>query len=178
MAAPAGQIGLGQFSLGLAGLGMMASANAAKASAKATQISLEFQSKMDAINARLAESNYQATMIAGETQIANLTMKTGALKSSQRASMAANGIDLGSDSAINILTSTDLMGEIDKNQLHSNIIRNAWGYKTQEANFNSSSTMKSAQAEGINPHTSYNASLLSNVGSVAMNWYSMSKKDT
>jgi hypothetical protein len=116
-------------------------------------------------------------MIAGETQIANLTMKTGALKSSQRASMAANGIDLGSDSAINILTSTDLMGEIDKNQLNTNIVRNAWGYKTQESNYTASSTMKAAQADGINPQSSYNASLLSNAGSVAMNWYTMSKKD-
>ena len=166
---------IGGVGLGLSALGMMAGANAAEASARSMQINLDFQSKMDAINARLAESNYQASMIQGERQIGALTMKTGQLKSTQRASMAANGIDLGSDSAVNILTTTDVMGEIDRNNLETNVIRNAWGYKTEAANATASSIMNQAKSSGINPSMAYNSSLLSNAGSVAMNWYTMSK---
>jgi len=161
--------------LGLQSAGMLTGANAARNSATASQIQLNFQADMAKINERLNESNAQATLLAGQRQEQNIGLKTASLKSSQRASMAANGIDLGSDTAVNILTTTDVMGEIDKNTAETNAIRQAWGYRTSASNFASEAAMKRASAAGIDPNSAYMTSLLGNAGTVATSWYMMNK---
>lgn len=85
------------------------------------------------INARIAELGAQSALAQGEQQSNTLSLKAGQLKSTQRAAMAANGIDLGVGNAAEIQASTDLMKEIDMNQIKSNAISNAWGYRTQGA---------------------------------------------
>jgi hypothetical protein len=34
-----------------------------------------------------------------------------------------------------VLTSTDVMGQIDKNTIAANAVRSAWGYRTQATSF-------------------------------------------
>jgi len=157
------------------GAGMLASANAAKNSAASTQIQLNFQADMAKINERLNESNAQTSLLAGQRQEQNVRLRTAQLKSTQRASMAANGIDLGSDTALNVLTTTDYMGEVDALQTATNAVRQAWGYRTNAQNFASEAAMKRASASGIDPNSSYMTSLLGNAGTVATNWYMMNK---
>lgn len=166
---------LGTIGLGMSGLGALSGANAAFNSAASTQIQLRFAADMAKINAELNESNAQATLLAGERQVQGIRLKTAQLKSTQRASMAANGIDLGSDTAVNILTSTDLMGEIDAQTANINAVRSAWGYRTQAANFGADAAFKSASADTISPSSAFTTSLLGNAGQVAMNWYTTSK---
>ena len=162
---------IGLLGVGVSGLGALGSANAAKNSAQTSQIQLKFQADMAKINEQLNETNAQATLLAGQRQESNVRLKTGQLKSTQRASMAANGIDLGSDTALRILTSTDLMGEIDAQTVASNAVRNAWGYRTQGANFAADAMFKRASADTIDPNSAFTSSLLGNAGQVAMNWY-------
>lgn len=166
---------IGIAGLGLSGLGALSGANAAKNSATATQIQLNFASDMAKINEQLNESNAQATLLVGQRQEQGVRLKTAQLKSTQRASMAANGIDLGSDTALRILTSTDLMGEIDAQTVASNAVRSAWGYRTQAANFAADAAFKGASASTINPNTAFTSTLLGNAGQVAMNWYTLNK---
>jgi hypothetical protein len=82
-------------------------------------------------NSKIAEMGAQAALEQGQQQAASLTLRAGQMKSSQRAAMAANGIDLGVGSAAEVLATTDIMKEIDQNQIEANAIRNAWGYRTQ-----------------------------------------------
>lgn len=82
-------------------------------------------------NAKISEMGAQSALAQGQQQIASLTLKAGQIKSTQRAAMAANGIDLGEGNAAEVLASTDIMKEIDKNQIEANAIRTAWGYRTQ-----------------------------------------------
>lgn len=166
---------LGAAGMGMSALGALSGANAAKNSAQMSQVQLNFQADMARINAQLNESNAQATLLAGERQEQNIRLKTAQLKSTQRASMAANGIDLGSDTATNILTTTDVMGEIDAETAASNAVRAAWGYRTQGANATAEAMMKKASADSINPSMSFTTSLLGNAGQVAMNWYTAKK---
>lgn len=167
---------MGGVGIGLSALGMLSSANAAKDSALSTQQNLKFQADMDAINARLSESNSETALIQGQRQAQSSMLHTAQIKSTQRASMAANGIDLGSDTATNILTTTDVMGEIDKNTIESNAVKAAWGFKTQASNFTSDALIKNATSSTISPGASYNTALLTGAGGVANNWYSMNKK--
>lgn len=83
------------------------------------------------MNARLAELAAETEQTRGQIEYGSFTLKKGRLKSSQRANLAANGIDLGVGSAAEELVSTDIMGEIDGARIVNNAVRAAWGYTTQ-----------------------------------------------
>ena len=51
---------------------------------------------------------------------------------------------MGSDTATNILTTTDVMGEIDANTIEANAVRAAWGYRTEGVNYQIDAAMASA----------------------------------
>lgn len=82
-------------------------------------------------NAQIAELGAQSALLQGEKEVGTLTLKAGQLKATQRAAMAANGIDLGEGNAVDVLASTEIMKDIDKEQITANAIRTAWGYRTQ-----------------------------------------------
>jgi len=140
-------------------------------------------------NARIAELAAQSTLLQGQQQVGALTLKAGQVKSSQRAAMAANGIDLGTGNAAEIQASTDIMTEIDKNTIEANAVRSAWGYRAQAMNFKNESI--AAQSNGwayrvdaeskrstsgsISPFSSAAGSMLGSAGSVAGSWYMFNK---
>lgn len=144
-------------------------------------------------NARIAELAAQTELRRGQREEQNSRLKTAHVKSAQRAAMAANGIDLGSDSALNVLTTTDVMGEIDANTLQANAVRSAWGYRVQATNYQTEAAsaslqgkilatnsanealVKSAAADSISPFGSAASSLIGNAGSVASSWYKLKK---
>lgn len=99
------------------------------------------------LNARLAEDSAQFALLNGQRQEQKLDLAAAQLKSKQRATMAANGVDLGSGSPLNVLTSTDVMHASDANQISSNAIRAAFGYRMQETNYQNQATMARATGE-------------------------------
>jgi len=143
--------------------------------AQTQKISLDLQSDISAINARIAELSAQSALDAGKVEAAQTTLKYGAVKSSQRAALAANGVDLGVGNAVEIQASTDLMKEIDRNTIKSNAIRAAIGYRTQSASYQADSMMKSASASGISPLSAGFGNLLEGATRVSSNWYQLKK---
>lgn len=110
-------------------------------SARTAKINAETQAVVADSNARIAELGAQSVLQQGEKQVGALTLKAGQLKGAQRASLAANGIDLGVGSAAEILASTEVMTEIDKNTLNANAVRTAWGYRAQATNYQAEAGM-------------------------------------
>lgn len=151
--------------------GAASSATGAYYSAQSQKQSLELQANLSDINARMSESAAQSTLLAGQRDEQRSRIATANLKGTQRASMAANGIDLGQGSAINILTTTDAMGEIDANTIQANAVRSAWGQRTQAMNQTNQALMSRASAGAINPGQAAATSLMGSAGSVASNWY-------
>jgi hypothetical protein len=139
--------------------------------AKANKYQLQTQAVIDDTNARISEMGAQSALNQGQKEIANLTLQAGQLKSSQRASMAANGIDLGTGSAAEVQASTDIMKEIDVNQANANTVKNAWGYRMQGVNYQNQSLAARAGASSISPIGSATTSLMSGATQVASNWY-------
>lgn len=158
------------FSNGMMGAGIASSTIGGFFSAQTNKANLNAQAVLDGINARMAESTAQSILYAGQREESNSKLKTAQLKGSQRAAMAANGVDLGGDSAVNVLTSTDVMGEADANTIHANAVRSAWGYRTQATNMQNDALMKRAQASSISPGTSAFNSLLTSASSVSDKW--------
>lgn len=165
----------GPVGIGLMALGALGSANSAKANAQSQQQQLSFQANLAEINARTSESQAQQTLLAGQREEQKSRIATANLKGTQRASMAANGIDLGVGSAAQILTSTDVLGEIDANTIQANAIKSAWGYRAQASNQTSQAMSSRAASEAISPSSAFASSLLGSSGQVAASWYQYKK---
>ena len=120
------------------------------------------------LQADLAEQSAQASIVAGQRDEQRTRLNTAQVKAAQRAAMAANGVDLASDTPNRVLTSTDLVGEVDAQTVQANALRAAWGYRTQGA-------QSRAAASAINPGMSALTTLLGGAGQVATSWYAMNK---
>lgn len=159
--------------LALQAAGAMTSTVGSYYSAISQKTTLESQANIADINARMAESSAQSALQQGQQQEISTRLKTAQLKSVQRVALAANGIDLGSDSAINTLTTTDVMGEIDANTINANAVRTAFGYRTQATNDRNEAMMRRATASSLSPIGAAVGTLLTESGKVASSWYTM-----
>jgi hypothetical protein len=115
-------------------------------------------------NAALADQQAADALARGQSNEFNQRLKTAQLKGTQTARMAANGVALDSGSPLDILTSTDVMGEADANTIRDNAAKEAFGYKSQAANYR-------AQAGAANPFAAGFTSLIGASGQVADRWY-------
>lgn len=135
-------------------------------SALGEKSSLKFQATMSELNAKAAESNARHSLLKGEREEQKLRLDTAQLKSSQRVSLAGNGVDLTSDTAAAILTSTDVLGEIDANQTKANALREAWGHRTEAVSHRNDALMKRATASAISPGMAAFSTLLTSAAQV------------
>lgn len=95
----------------------------------------KLQEEIAQINQRISEKQAQSALRQSEFRIAALTLQAGQLKSTQRTSLAANGVRVdAAGTAAEITTSTDLMKEIDVKNERLNGIMSAWGYRFQGIN--------------------------------------------
>lgn len=139
--------------------------------AKSQQAALEAQAQVAANNAQLATWQGEDSLQRGQVAASGATMKTGQQVGSQRAALAANGVDLSMGSAQNIITDTEFIGKVDANTIQDNAAREAWGYRMQSRNYTDQARAARAGASNINPWLAAGTSLLSSATSVAGKWY-------
>lgn len=211
--------------LAVMGASMIVSASAARNSAKAQQQSLLTDAMASDRNAVAADN--AAAVASNNAEIANWQAReavregergvgdemharsdalqanraeAAAVKSRQKVNLAANGVDVTSGSALDLLTSTDYLSALNDDRINdasarnvdtirNNAINNAWGYRTQGTGFRDSAATQRADASlyrfdagqqrsgarGIRPNTAAGVSLLGSAGQVASSWYGMSK---
>lgn len=145
--------------------------------ARTERANLRHQAAMDRINAQITDLQARDALIQGQRREQSSRMKTAGLKSAQRVSLAANGVDLGEGSAANILTSTDYLGEMDANAIAADAIKSAWGYRVESTNLRNRAAMADANASGISPGMSAATSLLGSATQVAGHYYRKTKGD-
>lgn len=119
--------------------------------ARGQKSSLQFQARIDEINAQMADASARDVLRRGERQEQSQRMSTAQLRSRQRAVMGASGVDLGSETAAAILTSTDYLGEMDANEIKANAMRDAFGLRMDAGNYRASASMNRATSKAINP---------------------------
>lgn len=175
MVTPQASPGLGSVSLIGMGIGAIGSAIGTYQQTKSARSQLRYQAAMAEINARMAERSAQQAMQQGQQQVAATTMKYGALKSSQRAAMAANGVDLGTGSAAELQASTDILKDIDKHTIESNAISSAFGYRTHGTGYLNQARMDRASASSMSPVSAGFSTLLGSATKVASRWYMLDK---
>jgi hypothetical protein len=181
------------------GAGMASSAIGAYSSAQGQKSQMQYQAAMGTLNAAMAESDAsllelnasisetqgRMAIAQGQREEQKLRLGSAQLKSRQRTSIAANGVDLGVGSAARVLASTDYMTEVDAGEVRANAARAAFGYKvqgvnqkaaamsarTQGVNYSAGSAFAAATASGISPLSAAAGSLLGNAGSAAPSVY-------
>ena len=116
------------------------------------------------MDAQIAQLQGSQALAAGQAQEEDSRLQSGQLFGRQRAQLAANGVQLGSGSALDLLTGTKVIGNIDATTIHNNALRAAWGYQTQ-------SDIDRYAASNLNPTTTALTTLLGSAGSVANSWY-------
>lgn len=127
----------------VAAVAAVASAAVGAAQASATA---DYQSKIAENNAKLAEYNRNSELEQGNEKAKLSMMRTAFLKSKQIAAAAQSGIDVGSDSVLDVVAGTELVGQQDVAQIQLDAAQRAWGYENQAAQFKSDASW--AQTEG------------------------------
>jgi len=154
------------------GVGAAVSAGGSYMQSKAQKDALGYQEKEAEMNAQLQGQMAEDAIARGNRDAQDHMQKAAIMKSSQRAAIAANGIDVSQGSPASILDDTDYMAKVDVGRIKGNARREAWGYKVGQTNASNTALMLDAQGDNINPGMN---ALMSGVSSVASNWSAFSK---
>jgi hypothetical protein len=122
-------------------------------------------------NAKMAEYSAQDAIRRGDEEAAAIRRNADMLKGSQRASMAARGLDLTQGTAQELQDQTDFFAQTDMATARNNAQREAWAARVHGANFASEAAMQRATARSISPGLAFGTSLLGGAGQVADKWY-------
>lgn len=95
----------------------------------------DYKADIAKMNAQIAGEQTDVAMRRGAQQEQQLHRDYGQLLSKQRAYMAAQGLDLEEDTALNIQMDTTRQEEIDILTLRNNVAMEAWGYQVQAYNY-------------------------------------------
>lgn len=161
--------------MALQGAGVAAQTFGAYKSAAGQKAALGYQAAVASNNQQIAQDQQRIAMVNGQQQEAASELKTASLMGEQRATMAANGVDLGTGSANEVLATSKLMGGADALTIRDNAARQAWAYGEQAKGYGAEAAMDRSTADAVSPFNSAFGTLLSGAGTVASSWYKYNK---
>lgn len=106
----------------------------------------KYQSQVAANNATIAKQNADYAIRAGQVKAQDQSMKEAAQLGLIKASQAANGVDVNSGSALDVQVSQREKGVLDTDTTMNNAQLQAYGYRTQQTNYEAQSALDSQQA--------------------------------
>jgi hypothetical protein len=123
------------------------------------------------LNATQLQENSLRSMRRGEADMTSVSLRGAGVRSQQRVGYAAGNIDLTQGSAQAAIASTDVMTEIDRNQVQANAISEAFGYRTEAVEQMGKASVDRATARSINPSMQAVTSLIGSAAGLADKWY-------
>lgn len=151
------------------GMQFMAQRQAGAAQANA----LRYQADVDKNNSIIQERLAKDAIERGKTEEQMHRIKIGQLKGQQLNAFAKNGVETDSGSALDVLSDTAMIGELEALTIRNNAEREAYGYRVQGMNYSASAANNrtAASTARSSANTSAMTSVLSTAGSVAGKWY-------
>lgn len=169
--------------IGLAGVGLGAAGTAAgavgrlQAGRAASQLA-GYQAAVARNNAIVAERAAADAQHRGKLAEAQKAIETRQLIGRQRAALAANGVVVDRDTALQLTTDTAALGRLDALTIRSNAEREAYAFRQQGRQFESEATLR--EAAGANEKTASRTAAfttaLSGAGKVADRWYNYTRE--
>lgn len=155
----------------LQGVGTVLGAKSAYSSSASARRAYQGQAQVARNNAELAQWQADAALARGDRDVSLVRGKTQQIKGSQRAALAASGVDLSEGSALNILSDTEYFGEIDVATTLENAANEAWVLRRQAMGFSAEAIAAQTRAAAERPWMAAGTSLLTGAGRVADRWY-------
>lgn len=162
----------------LMGVGLAMSAYGAHEQAEGQKDMAAYNQRVSENNAVMAEYEAQDALRRGDEEAAAVRRNADMLKGSQRASMAARGLDLAEGTAAELQDQTEFFALTDMDTTKRNAQREAWGLRTQGLNYTSEANKQRAIGESINPLMSAGTTLITGAGAVADKWYTRQNRTT
>lgn len=104
------------------------------------------ESEANKYNAEIMRQKAKDAAEAGEKEKQKAALQNKQLLGRQMAQLAANGVELTSDSPLEIFQQTAEWGERDRQEISDNTAREVWGYNTQASLYDAAS--KNAKRAG------------------------------
>lgn len=117
-------------------------------------------------NSRLAADQAKDAQAMGDRESEQQMWRTRAMLGTQRASIAANGIDSQIGTPAEILGETAMFGEIDQQTIRNNAARQAWGFNAQSLDYRNKGKL-TKWSSGQQANATLLSSLASTAGSFA-----------
>ena len=135
--------------VGVAGtaLGAYGQIQAGQQAAAAAEYNAAVARNNQIIADRQAEDALKRGQVAEEEQ----RRRTRAMAGTQRAALAASGVQLDQGSPVDILSDTAQFGELDALTIRNNAEREAYGYRVQGMNFGAEAGLQQARAASAMP---------------------------
>jgi hypothetical protein len=144
-------------------------------SANAQKNTYAYKAQIAAQNAQIANQQASQAIINGQTAEQNIRLQGAQVIGSQRASMAANGVDLGQGSANEALTTTKYITERDALTTKDNALRQAWGYQVQAVNATNEGRIDTYAGDSVSPGMAAFTSLLGGASTLSKQYYASNK---
>lgn len=155
---------------GLQVAGAGASAYSAYSNSQGAKTAYGAQGQVAENNAQIARWQAEDAIRRGDREASRSRMKTNQTKGTQRAQLAANGVDLGVGSALQMLTDTDYFGAVDVDTIKDNAGKEAWAIRAQASNYSNEAALMRSRADAESPWMAAGTSLLTSAGKVSSNW--------
>lgn len=107
--------------------------NQADQQAKSLRAQANYQKSMAEVNHLFSNIQASDAIARGEAQAKQIGQKRKAIIGTQRANLAAQGIELDSGTALELQQDTAQLSRLDEIQIRNNAWREAWGYKVEGA---------------------------------------------
>ena len=106
-----------------------------------------FRANQMEFNARLKEKQAEDSLKRGHEAVTEQRKRTKRVIGTQRAALAAQGINIDDGSALAIQEDTAMIGELDALTIKNNAWREAWGHKAEAADLKSSANFTRVAGE-------------------------------
>lgn len=104
-----------------------------------------FKQTMANINADIAEMQAEDALRRGKLDVQRHRKNVKQFVGSQRAALAAQGIEVNDNTALELQTESEIYGEIDALTIKNNAYREAWGYKVQALDYTNQGALAKIQ---------------------------------
>ena len=150
------------------GTGISAIGQARQASAQRQQA--QYQARVAENNAITAERLAEDSIQRGQIEEQRNRAQTRQLQGRQTAALAASGVDVASGSALDVISDTAAVGEIDALTIRDNAAREAWQRRMQAQEFTQQGALFSAEAAATSSLAPV-GTLLTGIGGIADRWW-------
>lgn len=135
------------------GISVFSSISKSRSEASAITSQSEFEARQFEINSRLAKVQAKSAKERGKRESEEELRKTKLLIGRQRANLAAQGIDIGFGSALDVQLETAELGAQDALTIRNNAFRESLGFKIEALDFKSRAALTIASGRSRSRQT-------------------------